>query len=61
MGKKKNVLIYIDEDVAKEAKELGLNVSKTCEIALKQAIEQLRILYGKKEPRDCPDNQIEQW
>ena len=52
MSKKKNVLIYIDEDVAREAKELGLNVSRTCELALKQAIGQLRVLYSKNNPKN---------
>jgi len=32
---KKSVIIYIDERVAKEAKEIGLNISKICENALK--------------------------
>ncbi len=54
MGKKARTTLYIDSEILKEAQELGLNVSKTCEIALKQAIEQLRALYGKKESEDCP-------
>jgi len=42
MGKKKNTLIYIDENVVREAKELGLNLSKTCENCLKEAIRRLK-------------------
>ena len=42
MGKKKNVLLYLDEDVVEEAKELGLNLSKVCENALKEAIKRLK-------------------
>ncbi|MCD6241770.1 type II toxin-antitoxin system CcdA family antitoxin [Candidatus Bathyarchaeota archaeon] len=41
MGKKKTNL-YLEEDLVKEAKELGLNVSKICEIALKRAISKMR-------------------
>ncbi|MEM2915361.1 MAG: type II toxin-antitoxin system CcdA family antitoxin [Candidatus Bathyarchaeia archaeon] len=41
------------EDIFREAKELGLNVSKICENALKTAIEQLRPLYGKTEAKNC--------
>ena len=48
--------LYIDSEVLKEAQELGLNVSKTCENALKLAIEQLRPIYGKIKPKNSPDN-----
>ena len=56
--------IRIDEDVLREAKALGLNVSKVAENALKQAIEQLRPLYGKKKLRNCSEdsqNNGEKW
>lgn len=46
MARKKNVLLYIDEKVVTKAKDLGLNLSKTCENALKEAI---RRLEGKGE------------
>jgi post-segregation antitoxin (ccd killing protein) len=55
MGKKKNIMVYVDEEIAREAKELGLNISKTCEIALKQAIERLRPLYAKNKDENSPD------
>ena len=42
---KKNVMIYIEENIAEEAKEIGLNISKTCENALKEAIRRLRSSY----------------
>ena len=42
LGNKKQVLLYINEDVVTEAKEIGLNLSKTCENALKQAIKRLK-------------------
>ena len=42
---KKNVMIYIEEEIAEEAKEIGLNISKICENALKEAIRRLRGSY----------------
>ena len=41
MGKKVRTNIYVDSEILKEAQEIGLNVSKTCENALKKAIERL--------------------
>ena len=35
---KKNLMIYVDEKVARKAKELGLNISKVCENCLKDMI-----------------------
>ena len=48
MGKQIVTSIRIDEEVFREAKELGLNVSKITENALKEA---LRRLKGD----DCPN------
>jgi hypothetical protein len=56
MGKKARTTLYIDTEIVKEARELGLNISKTCEIALKQAIEQLGALYNKNKPKDCSES-----
>ena len=42
MGTKTTISIYIDENVAEEAKEIGLNISKVCENSLKEAIRRLR-------------------
>ena len=42
MGKKINVSLYIDETVIAEAKETGLNISKTCENCLKEKIKLLK-------------------
>jgi len=39
---KKKFNVYMDERVVKEAKELGLNMSKICENALKRYINALR-------------------
>ena len=44
------MLSRIEEEVVKKAKDLGLNISKTCENCLKQAIRQLEQLYGQKNP-----------
>ncbi|MDH5449921.1 MAG: type II toxin-antitoxin system CcdA family antitoxin [Candidatus Bathyarchaeota archaeon] len=50
MAKKKLVSIKVDEKIHKEAKELGLNISKTCENALKEAVRKL-----KGEPKEAPE------
>ena len=46
MGKqrmaKKNLMITVEEDLIKQAKELGLNISKICENALKIYISRLQ-------------------
>jgi hypothetical protein len=41
-GRKKNVVLYLDPEVVREAKELGLNISKVCENALKEAVRRLK-------------------
>ena len=38
---KRRVSIYIDAELVKTAHELGLNISKVCENALKEAIRRL--------------------
>jgi post-segregation antitoxin (ccd killing protein) len=54
MGKKVRTNLYIDSEILKEAQELGLNISKTCENALKVAIERLRPMYTKNNPNEAP-------
>ena len=49
MGRKVRVNLYLDEDVVKLAKEIGLNISKYCENALKIAIKKLKELNIKEE------------
>ena len=49
MGRKIRVNLYLDEAVVKEAKELGLNLSKYCENALRTAIRKLKELNIKEE------------
>ena len=40
MGKKKNVVLYLDAELVRKTRELGFNLSKTCENHLKQLITQ---------------------
>jgi post-segregation antitoxin (ccd killing protein) len=39
---KKSVMVYLDPEVVKEARELGLNISRICENALREAIRRLK-------------------
>jgi len=41
MGKQVRVNLTMDGEVVQKAKELGLNLSKTCENALKETIRRL--------------------
>lgn len=54
-GRKKNVVIYLDPEVVKEAKELGLNISKICENVLK---EYIRKLTGSNQKNEIENNSI---
>ena len=53
MGTKGKLTLYVDLELVKEAKELGLNISKVCENALKMAIEQLKPIYSKNKAKNC--------
>ncbi len=46
-GRKKNVMVYLDPKIVEEARELGLNISKVCENALKEAIRRLKGEYSQ--------------
>ena len=53
---KKNVTIRVEEKVVKEAQEVGLNVSRVCENALKEAVARLK---GKfPDPQNCNDKNV---
>ena len=41
MRKKITIGIYVDEEVVRKAKEIGLNISKISENALKEVIEKI--------------------
>ena len=45
MSKKKKLTLYVDATIIDEAKELGLNISKISENALKEAIRRSSLLY----------------
>ena len=51
MAKKKRVLLYIDNEIVQTAKDLGLNLSKVSENALKEAIRRLK---GINSENNCP-------
>jgi hypothetical protein len=51
--RKKSVMVYLDPEIVKEAREIGLNLSRVCENALREAVEQLRPIYLKKRSREC--------
>ena len=42
MGKKIRVNITVDEEIHKKAKDLGFNISKLCENAMKNAIKRMK-------------------
>jgi hypothetical protein len=56
MGKKVVTSIRVDKDTLRRAKEVGLNVSKISENALKMAIERLEPLYSKSKAKLAPNN-----
>jgi post-segregation antitoxin (ccd killing protein) len=56
--KKIRTNIYIDKNILQEAQELGLNVSKTCENALKIAIERLKPLYSQNISKEHQINSV---
>jgi hypothetical protein len=53
---KKNVMIRIDENLVQKAKEIGLNISKVSENALKEIIARIERPISPKELEDCPEN-----
>ena len=54
MGKKINASIYIDAEIIRKARDLGLNISKTCENALKEAIKRLERSDCQNSYTNCP-------
>ncbi len=53
---KKSVMVYLDPEVVSEARELGLNISKVCENALREAMRRLKGEYFKTEPNSSSVN-----
>ena len=52
MGKKVVTSIRIDQDILRKAKEIGLNLSKISENALKEAIKRLQAPVQQKNCRE---------
>ena len=53
---KKNVMIRIERDVIEKAKEIGLNISKVSENALKDMINRIENPNYKNKPKKGSDN-----
>ena len=53
---KKNVMIRIDENLVKKAKELGLNISKISENALREIIRKIEGPESSEKPKNCSNN-----
>ena len=53
---KKNVMIRIDAELVKKAKDLGLNISKITENALKRMIEKLEAPDYPEKPENSSKN-----
>ena len=56
MGKRKMTTIRIDEELLRKAHELGLNVSKVCENALKEAVRRLEGSEPSENPKKCSND-----
>ena len=46
----------IDEELLQKAHDLGLNVTKVCENALKEMIRRIETPSATKTPKDCPED-----
>ena len=54
---KKNVMIRIDENLVQKAKEIGLNISKVSENALKEMIRRIEGPISAKDGEECPETE----
>ena len=55
MVKKKRVLIYANSEIHEKAKELGFNISKLCENAMKESIDRLSAPHYQEEIKNSPE------
>ena len=46
MSKKRNVVLYLDAELVRKTRELGFNLSKTCENHLKHLINRFSSIYS---------------
>ncbi len=56
MGKRKITTMRIDEELLTKAHDLGLNVSKIAENALKDAINRMEGSYSQEKPNTSPNS-----
>ena len=53
MPRKRNVVLYLDAEIVKKTRELGFNLSKTCENHLKQLINSFQSIYSSNMCEKC--------
>ncbi len=53
MTHKRNVVLYLDDEIVKKTRELGFNLSKTCENHLKQLINSFQSIYSSNMCEKC--------
>jgi hypothetical protein len=53
MVQKKNVVLYLDSELVRTTRELGFNLSKTCENHLKHLINRLGSVNTTKTGENC--------
>jgi len=53
MPQKKNVVLYLDAEIVKKARELGFNLSKACKNHLKQLINSFQSIYSSNMCEKC--------
>ena len=53
---KRNVMVRLNEELVRKAKEYGLNISKVSENALKEMIKRMEAPNDSKEQADCSEN-----
>ncbi len=53
MTNKKNVVLYLDTELVEKTRELGFNLSKTCENHLKQLITNFQVVSSLNSCEKC--------
>jgi post-segregation antitoxin (ccd killing protein) len=53
MGRKRNVVLYLDAEIVEKTRELGFNLSKTFENHLKMLITQFQNVYTQNNCEKC--------
>jgi len=53
MTQKRNVVLYLDTELVRKTRELGFNLSKTCENHLKTLIMQFQNVYSQNNSENC--------